>query len=489
MMQRRTLVELLTDCPVQAVHGSQDLAVSGLAFHTRDVVEGSLFFALRGAAVDGHSFLADAVAGGASAVVVEEVSDLPKQITQVVVADSRIALGRCSAVWFDHPTQQLRCVGITGTNGKTTLTFLLEAIWRAAGRSPGVLGTINYRHGSMKMEAPTTTPESYDLQKICRAMCDHGATDVAMEVSSHALVQQRVEGAQFVGGVFTNLSQDHLDYHHDMETYGAAKRQLFALVARQPDGFAIINADDPASQSMIDQLPLRVISYGMQPAAHVHPIAWDSTVDGLHAEISLCDATLRMRSSLIGQFNLLNVLAAMGAAEAMGVSQDAIVEGIAAVQSIPGRLERVDGPHGVTVLVDYAHTPDALNNVLRTLRPLTQGRLITVFGCGGDRDHAKRPLMGAVVDQLGDMAFVTSDNPRTEDPHAIIKQIVAGMRAECEPDTRVVDVDRRNAIHRALDMARAGDVLLVAGKGHEDYQIVGRRRHHFDDREVIREGC
>lgn len=466
---------------------------SCIAYHTAQMRPGAAFFALRGAAADGHAFIPSAIAAGARVVVAETAVAVPDEVTLLIVPNTRVALSTYSAEWFRHPTACLHLVGITGTNGKTTTTYLLESIWRAAQRFPGVIGTVNYRYGAAVLPAPTTTPESYDVQRIAREMVDHGVTDLAMEVSSHALSQHRVDACRFAGAVFTNLSQDHLDYHADMRDYGLAKQRLFGMLT--PHAFAAINADDPVGREMAAATRAAVVWFGLGAEAMVRPVRWESTLAGITMEVTTPRGGLAIHSPLVGQFNVYNLLGAIAVAGAQAVPVTAVQTGIATMASVPGRLERV--AEAPAVFVDYAHSPDALANVLRTLRPLTTGRLITVFGCGGDRDRRKRPLMGEVVARSSDIVVVTSDNPRTENPTAILAEILPGVeqgfranpgstRASGDPQRFQQIVNRGQAIHHALTMATADDVVLIAGKGHEDYQIIGTVKQHFDDREEVR---
>ncbi|MBI4238855.1 MAG: UDP-N-acetylmuramoyl-L-alanyl-D-glutamate--2,6-diaminopimelate ligase [Deltaproteobacteria bacterium] len=485
MMEARSLEMLLQACAVVHVQGPTDRAVTGVAYHTQSVRPGMLFVALPGAQADGRLYVAAAVAAGAVAVVAQAPIAVPSAVTIIHVPDARLALAQLSAAWWGEPTRALRLVGITGTNGKTTLTYLLEAIWCAAGRSPGVIGTINYRYAQTVVAAPTTTPESYDLQALCRRMLGAQVTDVAMEVSSHALIQRRVDASHFDGAIFTNLSQDHLDYHGTMSAYAAAKRRLFGellTASCKTARFAVVNADDAMATEMTTDCKVPILRYSEGVAAEVFPRHVTTDLHGTRMDVRTPVGEFAVQSPLVGRFNVQNLLAAIGAAVAMEVPSAAIAAGTAAMAQVPGRLERVAGPHGVTVFVDYAHTPDALRNVLMTVRALTRGRVVTVFGCGGDRDQSKRPLMGEAAARSSDVVVVTSDNPRTEDPASIIAQIVPGIGTA----RHEVIVDRAAAIQRALAMAVAGDVVLIAGKGHEDYQIVGTEKRHFDDREVVR---
>ncbi|MBI2345861.1 MAG: UDP-N-acetylmuramoyl-L-alanyl-D-glutamate--2,6-diaminopimelate ligase [Deltaproteobacteria bacterium] len=480
------LDELFGGTETNGVTGSMASDISGIAYHTRQVQPGFIFVAIRGTAADGHDFVSEAIAAGAIAVASARQVAVPSNVTNVVVADTRRALATLAARWYGEPSRTLRLVGVTGTNGKSTITYLLEAIWQAAARSPGVVGTINVRYGGKTDPAPTTTPESLDLQALLRAMLAGGVQDVVMEVSSHALDQERVTGCHFDGAIFTNLTQDHLDYHGDMASYAAAKRRLFTEqlpVSCKPRPWAVINVDDQASESMVAE-------------THADCVVEECrcTLDGIQLQIATPMGRYGVTSSLCGRFNAGNILAAATAAFAMGLSVPAIQRGIQSVAVVPGRCERVTNTAGIHVLVDYAHTPDALCNVLRAVRELGPKRIVTVFGCGGDRDPGKRPLMGTAVARGSDLAIVTSDNPRMEDPLEIIRQILPGLTSEGWQETAgkgrnsyAVIPDRRAAIHAALRAACSGDCVLVAGKGHEDYQIVGREKRHFDDREVVRE--
>lgn len=487
---------LLSQCDVTNVTGQCDREVVNIAYHTDAVRTGSLFVALRGAKTDGHMLIPRAIAAGASVIVAEEAVAPIGDATVVRVPDTRVALGQMAAQWFAHPTREMALIGITGTNGKTTITYLLESIWRAAGMSPGVMGTVNYRFGERVLTAPTTTPESYEVQSICREMRAVGVDAVAMEVSSHGLSQYRVNGCHFDGAVFTNLSQDHLDYHGDMQSYADAKRRLFVEVlaeSQKTNRFAVMNTEEAVARELVAGCDYPIFWYGCSPDADIGAKEWTVDLHGLQCQVSTPAGTYPLRSHLIGRFNLLNVLAACGVAHAMGVDPKAVQQGVAALTHVPGRLQRCTDDVSRTVFVDYAHTPAALENVVQTLRPLAKGRLITVFGCGGDRDQGKRSLMGAAAARGSDYVIVTSDNPRTENPHTIIEQIMPGVKLNArhtEGDTRVgahheIIVDRLEAIERALTLAQVGDVVLIAGKGHEDYQIIGTEKRHLDDREIV----
>ncbi|MBI5655406.1 MAG: UDP-N-acetylmuramoyl-L-alanyl-D-glutamate--2,6-diaminopimelate ligase [Geobacter sp.] len=449
---------------------------------------------------DGHRFIDAAIERGACAIVLEDRDHIRSQLPCIVVKDARQAMARMAARFYGEPTARVPLVGITGTNGKTTTTYLVEGILAAAGFPAAVLGTVSYRFGDLEIPAPHTTPESVDLQETLRALLDKGAASIVMEVSSHALEQRRVDGCSFDVGVFTNLTRDHLDYHGDMETYLGAKSRLFSeLLAAdpiKPRRYAVINTDDPAGPRIADCSAAPVLTYGLGPAAQVTATDVRFTVDGIKAMLCTPAGNVAFHSRLLGRFNLYNILAAAAVGVALGFAPEIIRAGIEEHRTVPGRLERVENARGITVLVDYAHTGDALENVLQTLTELKTGRIITVFGCGGDRDRGKRPIMGAVAGRFSDLAVVTSDNPRTEEPLGIVAEIREGLVTLGAHEYRLADLqagfgaagfvtvpDRREAIRLAIGLARPGDIVLLAGKGHEDYQIIGKTKHHFDDRE------
>lgn len=499
---------------VTEASGSLDRSVTGLAQDSRAVTQGSLFFAVPGAHVDGHDFAGDAVARGAAAVVLERRVRLPDGATWLMVPSVRYAMGKWAALFFRHPTRRMLLVGVTGTNGKTTVTYLLESILSSGGWSPGVIGTVNYRYGDKTFSAPNTTPESVQLQALLAEMAEAGVRSVAMEVSSHALALERVRGVDFNGAVFTNLTRDHLDFHRDMESYFSAKEKLFTdhLAGSPKEGrFALIHGEDPRGPTLLQKIRgtgVRALSYGRGERWDIRPVEVAADLEGLRGKIRMGEKYMDFSSRLLGWTNLENILAAAGVGYALGLAPDVIAEGIARLKTVPGRLERVESRSGLTVLVDYAHTPDALERALAQLRAFTRGRLIALFGCGGDRDRGKRPLMGEIAARLADLAVVTSDNPRSEDPRQILQEIEAGVKKTGMKKSQISDLrsqmpnleseilnlrsyfmepDRREAIRLAISLARPGDLLLIAGKGHEDYQIVGSSRIHFDDREAARE--
>jgi len=497
------LREFLALGEVEEATGDLDQEVNGLTYDSRKARAGQVFFAIPGEKVDGHDFIDAAVELGAAACVYSRPGARPNTPASIRVPDVRHALGLWAAHFYGHPSAKLKLVGVTGTNGKTTMTYLIESILRAGGMEPGVIGTINYRFRDKVLPSHHSTPESLDVEELLDAMSRASVTAVAMEVSSHALVQERARGLDFDIGVFTNLSRDHLDYHRDMDDYFEAKSRLFTdylVDSGKPHKAAVIYGDDPHGPELIGRARaagLQVWSYGETLDCDIHPLDVQKNVAGLRGRIQARESIVEFSSSLIGTANLQNIMGAVGVGLALGLDATTVAQGVVRLNAVPGRLERVTNDFGITVLVDYAHTPDALEKVLGALRPLTPGRMITVFGCGGDRDRGKRPLMGEVAARLSDLVVVTSDNPRTEEPLAILSEIEAGvkktsLRKLAEPNLKppsgyCVEADRREAIRIALSAATAGDAVLIAGKGHEDYQILGKTKVHFDDREVARE--
>ncbi len=494
----KRLLEGLEGCRIL---GDENLVVTGLAYHSGEVAPGMVFVALKGARTDGHRFLADALSRGAAAIVTEQELEAPAGVTVVRVDQARLALAHLSAVFYEHPSRELTLVGITGTNGKTSTTYLLEAILASAGHAVGVVGTVNYRAGEASWPAPVTTPESLDLQRLLRAMRSKGVSHVCMEVSSHALDLKRVDRSAFDVGVFTNLSQDHLDYHRDLEDYFAAKSRLFLEIlgngAAAP-GLAVLNLDDPRGHELRRRVGVPTLTYGCHPDSQVRPLTHKFRPTGIKARLTSPMGEMEIDSRLVGPFNLANILAAAATALGLGLTPEAVAQGIGALKGVPGRLERFGPPAGPGVFVDYAHTPAAISQALGALQQLDFHRIITVFGCGGDRDRKKRPLMGQAAAAGSQLVVVTSDNPRSEEPLAIIQEIEPGIKAaglakiteaaakQGKPGYLVVP-DRREAIRLAVSLARPGDAVLVAGKGHENYQIWGSERRHFDDREEVAE--
>jgi UDP-N-acetylmuramoyl-L-alanyl-D-glutamate--2,6-diaminopimelate ligase len=477
------------------LRGDPALEVAGLAYDSRQVKPGDLFVAIRGHHSDGHAFIEKAVERGAVAIAVETLPSRRATGATVLVPDTRRALSKLALAFYDNPFKHVILIGITGTNGKTTTSYLLESIIKAAGGTPGVVGTVNYRYLEKKVPGPVTTPESLDLIRMSREMVDHGITHIIMEVSSHALDQGRTRDCPFSVAVFTNLSRDHLDYHKTMDEYFAAKIRLFGelqtdSLGRRPR--AVINVDDPRGKRLVAMTGAEVLTYGLGQECHVIAQAIQRDRNGLTFRLRTPAGEGGVRSPLIGDFNVYNILAAAGAGIALSLPFRAAVEGIEALKVVPGRLERVENRKGLTLVVDYSHTPDALLKAITSLKPYTKGRLITVFGCGGDRDRGKRYDMGRFAGEYSDVAFITSDNPRSEDPLSIVKEIETGMLdsglKKGEGNTHpgrgyFLEVDRRQAIRRAVAMAEEADVVLIAGKGHEDYQIIGSERRPFSDQE------
>jgi UDP-N-acetylmuramoyl-L-alanyl-D-glutamate--2,6-diaminopimelate ligase len=467
-----------------------DIDVHGIQYDSRKVGRGDCFVAMRGVGTDGHKFVEAAIERGAKVVVLEQDATLPDSyfmhthVAKVVVPDSRRALALMSANYFGHPSRELTIVGVTGTNGKTTTTHLITAILKAAGQRVGLIGTIEYRIGDDVIPASHTTPESLELNELLARMLKSGCQSVSMEVSSHALHQSRVYGLDYDVAVFTNLTQDHLDYHGTMEEYFNAKKLLFDTLSG--DAVAVTNCDDDFGMKIVSATRGRTISYGVAEKTDVRATDIRISLEGTSVNIRSGNQESTLTSPLVGRFNVYNILAAYSTGIALGHSHETIAAGISSVKNVRGRFERVISPGGWTAIIDYAHTPDALEKCLRTIHDVLpkkdRGRIITVFGAGGDRDQTKRPLMGKIAGSLSDLAIVTSDNPRTECPQHIIDDIVRGIPHEA---TVVQEVDRRTAIHTALRQARSGDVILVAGKGHEDYQVIGKEKIHFSDREIV----
>jgi UDP-N-acetylmuramoyl-L-alanyl-D-glutamate--2,6-diaminopimelate ligase len=463
--------------------------------------KGSLFVAVPGLKSDGHDFIKEAIARGAMYIVHEKDFQPPQQITAVKVAGSRRALGILSSNFFNNPSADLVLIAVVGTNGKTTVTFLLEEILKTAGFKCGVLGTVNYRFNNKTYPAPNTTPESYEFQKILRDMADEGVTHVVAEVSSHALDLKRVDDCDFDLGVFTNLTRDHLDYHGTMENYFQAKKRFFSEVLPQSKKKysckMAVNADDPWGQKILTETKFAALTYGIENDCRIKALDYKLSLKGTAARINMVGEIVSLQSSLIGKFNLYNILAAISAAYLLQIQQDLIKSGIENMSYVPGRLEKVETNSGFHVFVDYAHTDDALRRVLQNLTALKKKRIITVFGCGGNRDRGKRPLMGEAATSYSDLTIVTSDNPRREDPLQIIAEIEAGINPEKIKKTApsyfaggndahyyAVIPERKKAIEAAINAAQAEDIVLIAGKGHEDYQILGETKMPFDDRIV-----
>ena len=460
--------------------------VSAIAYDSRHVEAGGLFVAIRGEKMDGNRFVPAALEKGAAVIVSEDArpQEAGGPATWVQVGNARRALATISANFLGRPGEALTLAGVTGTNGKTTTVFLLDSILRAAGHKTGLFGTIEYRTPLFVKTTANTTPESFDLQRFFADVRAEGGTHASFEVSSHALAMDRVWGCHFAVAIFTNLTRDHLDFHKSFDHYFASKRRLFEGVGQGAPDVAVINADDGYGRQLIGLVP-RTLTYGIESAADLTAKKFALTFQGLEFAAKTPLGELQLKSPLVGRINVYNILAAVGGAMALGVDAEAIVRGIAALDAVPGRFQRIDEGQPFLVIVDYAHTDDALRNLIQTARELTpNGRIITLFGCGGDRDRAKRPLMGEAAGSLSNRVVLTCDNPRTEDPLRIINDTVVGLQ-KVNADY-VVEMDRERAIEIAMREAKAGDIVLLAGKGHETYQILKDRTIDFDDRQVAR---
>lgn len=500
-----TLKELLEGLVSGSLGANLEIGVKGISYDSRNIKPGYLFVALKGGEMDGHDYIHDAIKRGAIAVVSEydPVDGVDTNVPVIKVSNSRKVLSKLAVKYFRYPYEGMNLIGITGTNGKTTTSYILESILEAAGRRPGVIGTVNNRCGDETWKSSVTTPESLELMKALRTMSDAGVTDVVMEVSSHALDQGRTNDCPFKVVVFTNISRDHLDYHDSMDSYFESKSLLFKKrdeIADLESTTAVINADDPRGKELVELSDLPCITYGLSESCDVKAKDVRINKEGIHATIKAPSGIMNIKSKLIGNFNIYNILAASAVALCLGVDLKDVSHGISILSGVPGRLELVDNKLSKNIAVDYAHTPDALLKVLIALKPL-YSRVITVFGCGGDRDKGKRRQMGFVAGKNSDFVFITSDNPRTEEPMAIAMEVEKGV---CESGLEkyeinslngfarkgyIVDIDRRSAIKQAISMADKNTIILIAGKGHEDYQILGKERIAFDDRKVAAEAA
>jgi UDP-N-acetylmuramoyl-L-alanyl-D-glutamate--2,6-diaminopimelate ligase len=477
------LADLIRDCKDVKLHGSGEAEITSVAYDSRRVEKDSLYVAIPGARFDGRLFAQDAVNRGAVAVAAEGVKDLPQGIPLIGVPNPRRFLAEVSAKITGYPDRDMTVIGVTGTNGKTTVTYLLESILKAAGQKTAVIGTTGFYDGERWKKLSHTTPESTDLWQMLAQVKGAGCEAVAMEISSHAIAFQRVWGLDVDTAIFTNLTQDHLDFHKDMEDYKETKFRLFDEIKKE--ALAVINKDDPAGRELTERLKDRKpISYSCQSRdAELWVEVEEASLAGSALVIHYQGLALPVFIHLPGLHNTSNVAAASAAALSLGVEPDPLRKGAETLTSVPGRMEPVPNDKGFFIFVDYAHTPDALKHLILAVKELAEGCVVTLFGCGGDRDRTKRPKMGRIAAELSDYVFITSDNPRTENPQAIIQGILMGVQS----GARRVIVDRRQAIFEAVKSLKPDDVLLVAGKGHEDYQILGTEKIHFDDREVLKE--
>ena len=453
-----------------------DIDYSGMEYDSRKIKEGDIFIALEGAVSDGHEYIKQAVENGAKGVLVSKKVDLEFPVEYILVKDLRKNLGRIASNFYNYPQNQLKIIGVTGTNGKTTSTYLLESI--LGEKKVARIGTVEYKIGNEIIEAPNTTPESLDIVKICKKAVEKGLEYLVMEVSSHALSLGRVDMLEFDVASFTNLTLDHLDYHENMENYFMAKRKLFTMLKSK--GSDSINIDDEYGERLYREFG--GYSYSLNKPADLTGEILEFHSDGQLVRLNLLGEVIEEKLSILGRYNLYNVLGVIGIALQLGLDKRVIIERLKCVKGAPGRFELVNCGQNYIVVVDYAHTGDALENILKSINELKKGRVITVFGCGGDRDATKRPIMGEIAQRLSDIAILTSDNPRTENPHKIIEDVKKGMSG----DNYLVEEDREHAIIKAVEIAQNDDIILIAGKGHETYQILGRKKIHFDDREIAR---
>lgn len=474
------LKELIEGVPILDVTGDPGMDIKELAYDSRKVQGGSLFFCIKGFKSDGHTFAADAVRKGAAALMVsEQIPDL--NVPQIIVKDDRLCMALISANFFGRPSEKMKMIGVTGTKGKTSTTYMIKSIAESYGKKVGLIGTIVDMIGDKEIYTEKTTPESLDLQRLLRLMVDEGVDWVAMEVSSHSLELKRVAGIQYDVAVFTNLTHDHLDFHGNMDNYKAAKRKLFDSCK-----MAVINRDDPAYLDMEKDVACPVVHYGIGEGDEITAQDIQNTPAGVSYSLRLPDECIPISVKIPGIFMVYNSLAACAAMHVMGVPVKYLQEGLENIKSVPGRFEVVDnGGRDFTIILDYAHTPDSLEQTIKTARGFAQGRLVTLFGCGGDRDRAKRPIMGAIAGNLSDFTIITSDNPRTEDPASIILMIEEGMKKT--GGQYICIENRREAMRYALQNAQPEDLIILAGKGHETYQEINGVRYPFDEKEVVRE--
>jgi len=489
MDAEKKLKDILQNVDIKSIEGNININVDGLATDSKVVRGNFIFVAVKGPNFDGHDFIKEAIDKGASVVVAQQDWCAGAQVVKIIVTNSKRASAELVQNFYDRPADKARIIGITGTNGKTTVTYLCESIFKEAGFGVGVIGTINYRYGLRQIPATNTTPGAIKLAEIMHYMVTNGAGYIVMEASSHSLEQERTWGIDFKTAVFTNITPEHLDYHKNMKEYKRAKALLFKNLGKHAT--AVINMDDELGKELVDEIvgarhavPL-LLTYGFGSAADIHPEKFTLSSGGTDMIVNTPKGKMEIHSKLIGKFNTYNILASIGAGIAEGIELKKIAAGIEAVKVVPGRLERVAANSKFDVYVDYAHTDDALKNVLTAIKELTHGRIITLFGCGGDRDTAKRPRMGKVVSELSDYAVITTDNPRSEDPQAIANQVLAGIEKNKSRKVFVV-LDRQEAIKKAIGLAKEGDIVLLAGKGHETYQIFKNIFEPFDDREVAR---
>ena len=486
-----SLKEILSNITIKESNYDGDLEIKGIAYDSRQVRPGYLFVCIEGYKTDGHKYINEAIKGGAVAIVGQRKVEAMQKISWVIVENSRRALALTGAEFFGHPSDYLTMIGVTGTNGKTTTTHLIESILKSNGAKVGLIGTINNKIGDQILPVKNTTPESLDLQKLLREMVSSKCTHVVMEVSSHALDLDRVAGVEYDVAVFTNITQDHLDFHETMENYLQAKVKLFSglgLGARKKvNKFAIINVDDPKGTEVVRVSSGTAITYSIKEASQIKATNIDMGLSGVGFTTNSSQGKIDLDLNMTGLFSVYNALAAVAVGLSQNIEVEVIKKSLEAIRGVAGRFETVECGQDFAVIVDYAHTPDSLENVLKTAKEVTKGKVITVFGCGGDRDKTKRPIMGEVAAKLSDYSVITSDNPRSEEPAEIIDQIEVGVKPIIGEDKYTKIVDRRKGIEYAINAARKGDIVLIAGKGHETYQIIGDQILDFDDKKVAEE--
>ncbi len=472
--------EILQKIDYISFNGNEESIVTGITNYSKEVKENYIFVALKGEKLDGHDFIDEAITLGANTVVSERKPKLSKNVNWLRVKDSREAMWRLSVLLYENPGSKLKLIGVTGTNGKTTTTHLIEHIFKNAGFQTGLLGTIYSRWADKSIPAQLTTPESPQINRMLKEMIEDGVTICVMEVSSHSLSMKRVDGLDFNCAVFTNLTHDHLDFHKNMKSYFEAKKRLFELLDKK-EGYGIVNIDDPWGKKLSKEIKAPLLFYGLGRDAHISPLSYNLTSEGIEAEISTPTGIIEVSSPLLGKPNLYNILAAMGVAITFNIRKEDIKKALKDFKSVKGRFELVENSLGLKVMVDYAHSDDSLRNLLETVAELKPKKIILVFGAGGDRDKKKRPKMGEVAGKLADISIITSDNPRSEDPISIIKDIEKGFKKSGKRNYIIIP-DRREAIFKAISIAEEGDFVILAGKGHEEYQIIGNERIPFSDR-------
>ena len=486
------LRELCSEFKYECLSGSMDVDVRDVIYDSRKITEGTVFVCMVGAVTDGHKYIPDAVKKGASAIVVEradEAQQIPDQITVIQVESARRALAYMSAALFGHPDRKLVTIGITGTKGKTTTTYMIKSVLEMAGKKVGLIGTIGAMIGDEHIPSKNTTPESYELHRMFAAMVEAGCEYVVMEGSSHALALNRVAGCEYDTAALTNITQDHLDFHKTLENYRDAKGLLFEHLheGKKENKTAVFNMDDASSPILCDRTKTRILTYGEGRNNDIYPLFFKVEAKQMRLQLHTPVGEMDLLLKITGEFNVYNVMAAVAIALAEQIDKKTIVDVLNGFDGVPGRFQLVEAGQPYTVIVDYAHTPDGLENVLKTARSITEGKLWVVFGCGGDRDNKKRPIMGRIALELADRVVVTSDNPRTEDPAVIIDEIAEALKDVPEGKSVELIAERRDAIYHALSEAAANDVIMIAGKGHENYQILADKTIHFDDREVVQE--